>query len=277
MGRPMIEKVYVPLDGSQIADAAIQPGMQLARRARAPLVLMAARWPDARDTTMRSYLDAHVAFLDGPVESWVISDHGAVEAIVEAAAEPGALVCMATHGRGALRAAVLGSVAQAVVREASDPLVLVGPEVDAEWVLADRASIMVGTDGSDGAQAGAFAAAGIARAIEASVELALVIQPVDDPRRGLPGRDRRAIADLTSLRDAVRERGVHVDAVPLYGFNAASLLIDHARERGSSLIGVGSHGRSGVARIALGSVSATIVRNASMPVLAAGPRWADAR
>ena len=151
MGRPMIEKVYVPLDGSQIADAAIQPGMQLARRARAPLVLMAARWPDARDTTMRSYLDAHVAFLDGPVESWVISDHGAVEAIVEAAAEPGALVCMATHdGRGALRAAVLGSVAQAVVREASDPLVLVGPEVDAEWVLADRASIMVGTDGSDG-------------------------------------------------------------------------------------------------------------------------------
>ena len=150
----MIKKVYVPLDGSQIADAAIQPGMQLARRASAPLVLMAARWPDARDTTMRSYLDAHVAFLDAPVESWVISDHGPVEAIVEAAAEPGALVCMATHGRGALRAAVLGSVAQSVVREANGPLVLVGPEVDAEWVLADRASIMVGTDGSDAAQAG---------------------------------------------------------------------------------------------------------------------------
>ena len=224
----MIKKVYVPLDGSHIADAAIQPGMQLARRASTPLVLMAARWPDARDTTMRNYLDAHVAFLDGPVESWVISDYGPVEAIVEAAAEPGALVCMATHGRGALRAAVLGSVAQSVIREASGPLVLVGPEVDGEWMLADGASIMVATDGSDGARAGAFAAAGIARAIEASVELVLVIPPVDDPRRGLPGRDRRAIADLASLRDTVRERGVHVDAVPLDGFNAASVLVNHA-------------------------------------------------
>ena len=37
VGGPMIKKVYVPLDGSQIADAAIQPGVQLARRARVPL------------------------------------------------------------------------------------------------------------------------------------------------------------------------------------------------------------------------------------------------
>ena len=86
-----------------------------------------------------------------------------------------------------------------------------------------------------------------------------------------------AIADLASLRDAVRERGVHVDAVPLDGFNAASVLVNHARERGSSLIGVGSYGRSGVLRVALGSVSAAIVRNAPMPVVVAGPRWADAR
>jgi nucleotide-binding universal stress UspA family protein len=272
----MIKKVYVPLDGSQIADAAIQPGVQLARRAGAPLVLMAARWPDARDTMMRSYLDAHVAFLGGPVESWVISDHGPVEAIVEAAAEPGALVCMATHGRGALRAAVLGSVARAVVREARSSLVLVGPKVDGGWLLADRASIMVGTDGSDGALAAAFAAAGIARAIEASVELALVIPPVDNVRRGLPRRDRRAIADLAALRDAVRERGVHVDAWPLHGFNAASELVNRVRERGSSLIGVGSHGRSGVPRIVLGSVSEAVVRNASVPVIIAGPRWAHA-
>jgi nucleotide-binding universal stress UspA family protein len=272
----MIKKVYVPLDGTQIAETAIQPGVQLARRASAPLVLMAARWPDTLDMTMRSYLDAHVAFLDGSVESWVISEHDPVEAIVEAAAEPGALVCMATHSRGALRAAVLGSVAQAVVREAKSSFVLVGPAVDTGWMLADRASITVGTDGSDGAQAAAFAAAGLARAIGASVELALVIPPVDNARRGLPGRDRRAIADLASLRDAVRERGVHVNAVPLQGYNAASTLVDHAQKRGSSLMGVGSHSRSGVPRIALGSVSETVVRNASMPVLVAGPRWVDA-
>ena len=79
------------------------------------------------------------------------------------------------------------------------------------------------------------------------------------------------------MRDTVRERGVHVDAVPLDGFNAAPVLVNHTRERGSSLIGVGSHGRSGVPRIALGSVSAAIVRNASVPVLVAGPRWVDAR
>ena len=78
------------------------------------------------------------------------------------------------------------------------------------------ASIMVGTDGSEGVRAGAFA-------------------------------------------------------------GAASVLVNRARERGGSLIDVGSHGRSGVPRIALGSVAVAIVRNASAPVLVAGPRWVDAR
>ena len=60
---------------------------------------------------MRSFLDARAAFLDGPAGTWSILDRGTVEAILLAANEPDALVCMATGGRGASREAVLGSLA----------------------------------------------------------------------------------------------------------------------------------------------------------------------
>ena len=143
----MVKTVYVPLDGSDVADAAIRPGVQLALRTGANLVLMAARWPGARESMMRSYLDAHVAFLDGPIDSWVIVDKEPADAIAEVSAEPGALVCMATHGRGALRATVLGSVAEAVVRSSTGTLVLVGPHVEgAGRSGSTRRSSSVSTD-----------------------------------------------------------------------------------------------------------------------------------
>lgn len=268
----MITTVYVPLDGSEVADGAIAPALELARRAGAELALLAARWPDARESTMRNYLDARAAFVDGPVDACVIADQAPAEAIVEAGAEPGALVCMATRGRGALRAALLGSVAEAVVRSARGATVLVGPAHDQSWNVPEHPSILVGVDGSDGARSAALAAALVASAIGASVELAAVLVPAGDGR----GRhEDDTLADLSTLATEVRERGVHATTTPLDGFDTAPLLDLHARERGSTLLALGSHGRSGVSRVALGSVAFATIRRSARPVLLTGPCWAE--
>jgi nucleotide-binding universal stress UspA family protein len=273
----MIKKVYVPLDGSEIAAAAIQPGALLASRAGAPLVLLAARWPGESESTMRSYLDAHVAFLDGPVDAWVISDKEPVDAISGVSAEPGAIVCMATRGRGSFRAALLGSVAEGVVRSATGTLALVGPSFDPTWKLADHPSILVGTDGRDASRAAAFAACEVAEALDASVELVHVFEPMDQGRTGVPTRTERGISRLATLAEELEARGVEVTARPLDGFDPASLLQRRARERDSSLLALGSHGRSGVSRVALGSVAFKVVRHAPLPVLLAGPNWTESR
>jgi nucleotide-binding universal stress UspA family protein len=224
---------------------------------------------------MRSSLDAHVAFLDDPVDAWVVSDRDPVEAITEVSAEPGSLVCMATRGRGSLRAALLGSVAEAVVRASQGTLVLVGPNVDRGWTLPEHPSILVGIDGPDGARAAALAAADVAEALAARVDLVHVCDPVEADRGARSRRVERGISTLGSLEDELRARGIDVTAQPLDGFDAAALLQLYARERASSLLALSSHSRSGVSRMALGSVAFKVVRHASLPVLLTGPEWVE--
>jgi nucleotide-binding universal stress UspA family protein len=58
----------------------------------------------------------------------VVVGTGAAEAIVvEAQALKGAVIALATHGRGGLRRAVLGSIADRVIRGASCPVLVCRP------------------------------------------------------------------------------------------------------------------------------------------------------
>lgn len=51
------------------------------------------------------------------------------------------------------------------------------------------------------------------------------------------------------------------------GINAAPAILSYAEEHGIDLIVMGSHGRRGFRRLVLGSVTAEVVRHASVPVL----------
>lgn len=50
--------------------------------------------------------------------------------------------------------------------------------------------------------------------------------------------------------------------------DAAAAVVGFAHETGAELLVVGTKGRSGLARLALGSVAERVVRNAPCPVLA---------
>jgi nucleotide-binding universal stress UspA family protein len=49
----------------------------------------------------------------------------------------------------------------------------------------------------------------------------------------------------------------------------ASGIVEAAKTEGADLIVVGSHGRSGIARLMLGSVAAKVVAESTVPVLVA--------
>ena len=265
-----MKTVYVPLDGSERAEAALGAAAPFAARIGAELVLLSAHWPNADIETARNYLDVRAAFLEQPARTWLVLDRDPVDAIVLAACERDAVVCMATRGRGALRTAVLGSVAEEVVRTSPTPLVLVGPRFESTWELGASPLVLAGLDGSRLSRAAALAAGDLALEMGASVRVVEVLRPSDVITVGsFPTADADVLKEVEAK---LLSRGVSAEHAFIDGFDAADALVQDAGERHASFISLASHGRSGLSRTALGSVSTSTVRKAPCPVLVAGPK-----
>jgi nucleotide-binding universal stress UspA family protein len=63
---------------------------------------------------------------------------------------------------------------------------------------------------------------------------------------------------------------VHIDV--RVAERVASAILDAAREQHIDLIAIATHGRSGLARLLLGSVADKVVRGATLPVLLYRPQ-----
>jgi nucleotide-binding universal stress UspA family protein len=264
-----IKTVYVPLDGSERAETALVPAAALAARANAALVLMTTRWPHDGPDTPRNYLDVRAGFLDQAARTWLILDRDPSDAILLAAEASEALVCMATHGRGGLRQAVLGSVAESVVRRARTPLVLVGPDFDPHWELTDSPLVVAGVDGSAASRAVAIAAGRLVLDVGGRVCVEEVLQPSE-----FITTSRATAADvavLEEITDDLARRGVSTTHILRDGFDAADTLVHDVAEQRAQFLAVASHGRSGLARAVLGSVTARAVRHVPCPLLVTGP------
>jgi nucleotide-binding universal stress UspA family protein len=74
---------------------------------------------------------------------------------------------------------------------------------------------------------------------------------------------------LECARTAVQQQGITPECVLLesMGGRAADLIVAQANEWGAELIVMGTHGRRGLARVAMGSDAEEVVRSASVPVL----------
>lgn len=88
-------------------------------------------------------------------------------------------------------------------------------------------------------------------------ELGANVNPSDDVRQ----TEREKLAELVEPDSNVRIEPITVDGM------AALEILRVARERHADLIVVGSHGRSGLGRVLMGSVAEEISRNAPCPVL----------
>lgn len=124
----MHSKVLVPLDGSKIAEVALDQARKMANEG-VELRLLQARRKTAGDEDPVDYLSKLCEELtsDGIKASSSVVDEGPVEAILSAAdAEAADLIVMTSRGRSGVRRLVLGSVAEEVVRKAPCPVLVLG-------------------------------------------------------------------------------------------------------------------------------------------------------
>lgn len=139
--------------------------------------------------------------------------------------------------------------------------------------------ILVATDFSEASEAALIAARRYARAFEARVTVANVFDPmplspaVSYPTQIWTGANFGAQIEQETrkLLDEARTKwfvDVDVEALPIRHTSASTALCDAADDREADLIIVGTHGRTGMTRLLLGSVAEQVVRHAHVPVLA---------
>jgi universal stress protein A len=81
------------------------------------------------------------------------------------------------------------------------------------------------------------------------------------------GSRQAAQRQLARLVQAARKAGVRAEALTVDGAPSADRIVRAARARRVDLLVLGTHGRTGLSRLVLGSVAARVVATAPCPVL----------
>ncbi len=207
-----------------------------------------------------------------------LEDGVPAERILAAANEEQAdVVIVGTHGRAGLQRAILGSVADRLVRQAPCPVLTVHP------TLGDKPGgkirrICYATDFSPTARAAWPWVVSIASAADAEIDLVHVtFSPVPDRHLSAEALGRMAqTLDEQGRLEVQRflERspfpGDRINVRLSHG-DPGEQIVHQAQARSADLIVMGTHGRSGVVRWMLGSVAHHVIQAAACPVLTVAP------
>ncbi|MFA5565258.1 MAG: universal stress protein [Acidimicrobiia bacterium] len=262
----MFDEVIVPIDGSDWADRSLLPAVQVARLHQARLVLMQAAHPDLAAHAEQELADRALQSRFEDPKLVVDTMRGPVAALAELVQNPRSLVCMTTHGRSGLGRVLFGSVAEEALREVDAPFLLVGPKT---YLLGGVAGpVLVGLDGSKRAEAILPAALSWARTSQSPLWLVSVVTRGDATALAQHGEDIDEGAYLERLASHLAPEDVDVQWEVLRGEDPATALVDFATEANMRVIALATHGRSGLARVAMGSIATRTVHNHSGFVLA---------
>ena len=233
------------------------------------------------------YLNSVLSKTAGMEITCAAHEGNAVSHIIdEADKSPASLIAMSTHGRSGITRWVMGSVTDRVLHSTKNPMLIVrGNQVGEPDTNLE--TIIVPVDGSSLSEQVIPDVAALAKAMNLKVTLLRVVATAEEfsaqtgyqRLEGVVGlhfpsfeemakeAGDQALVYLQGLEEKLREQGVaSVDHRIVRGA-AASVIMDVAQETPDSLVAMTTHGRSGPARWAMGSVTDRVVRHSGDPVL----------
>jgi nucleotide-binding universal stress UspA family protein len=290
--------VVVPLDGSPLARLALAPAQALAGRIGAELVLVHVTTPDPgtappdreasavpvwlqeeKNALRRAERQArHMVVTGEPTQA-----DGIVAAVTQTGAE---LIVMATHSRTGRQRALVGGVADGLVRSSPVPILLVPPRpgsrvstgIGGRQPVADDGAtvpcrLLVPLDGSPAAEAAVAPAARLARALGAEIGLLRVVPETYlllGPDRGAQSTMPAAayLARVASGLDAigVDRRWVRTIVRVADRERIAETLLDEATRDRASMLVLAADARPG-SDLLFGRVAAAAIAAATLPLL----------
>ncbi|HEY5998186.1 MAG TPA: universal stress protein [bacterium] len=283
------QKVLVAVDGSEAGTNALRQACRLSAGSPWPPTVMTA-YPRLKDTEVevisgREDIGAALraeatkvleraraaAEEDGFTLSWSKAVEGSpFEAIVETAlAGRYDLIVVGRRGRTRLERAFMGSVTARVIGYADTDVLVVPRDAELAW---DR--VLVPTDGSRHSRAAVERAVDLASHYRAALDVVSVVDAADEfqfaetpanLRQLLAAHAHQAVdsAVATAAAGGIKAEGFVAEGA------AHAAIAGLVRERGTTVVVMGSHGRGGLRRLLMGSVAEKVIGAVSCPTLVA--------
>jgi nucleotide-binding universal stress UspA family protein len=286
--------ILVPLDGSSDAERALPFARVIASAAGARLLLLRVVDASAEaDHVTASESVQPVAEAEGylrrlatspadvPAKWLVLRDEPAARIAEEARQRDVGLVVMSTRWRDGLASLTDHSIAADVLRHVATPLLVVPRHCAADWSRQPPARVVVAVDGSELANAALLPAADLARVFGAELRLIGVVVPsAYVPVEGYPnpiagstrgGEGSLAERYLYRLAADLPDDDLATGVEAAEGEDPASTIVEVAGGTPADAIALATHGRTGLARLLLGSTANRVVDRAAVPVLLVRP------
>jgi nucleotide-binding universal stress UspA family protein len=284
----MYDTILVPTDGSDAASAAAEGAIAIARRFNATLysihVLNLGDLPpgvnevaQVSDDLVRHAEELVATVVDLATDAGlnaraevVEADEPVHEVLVDYARDHDVdCIVMGTHGRTGLTQLALGSTVERTLRASPVPVIAVHEDggLDPEF-----GRILVPIDGSDAARAAADLAIDLATETDAAlhivhvVDIGQIAHEVDsgDILDTSEDAGQQAVDEIVDRAKAADMRSV--EASVLSGPTSRAI-VNYATDRDIDCIVMGTHGRTGVDRLLVGSVTERVIGLTTLPVI----------
>lgn len=295
----MYSKLLVPLDGSQSSEAILPYARFVSKALSLPVELLQVtglgavsalpyprfgRFFAAGEADMKKrskdYLESvGQSFSKSSIINYSVESGDPTEIILaKAAAQSGTLIAMSTRARSDFQRWVLGSVADEILHTAANPLLLV--KATAESTSSQEATIeaiLVPLDGSSLAETALPHVVALAQETKLGVVLLLVYTNAQKDYIAaayMPGPQQAALSSkqgakcyLERKAQELRSEGLEKVSWLMLEGDAPREIVKIARQMTNNLVAMSTHGRAGITRWVLGSVTDHTVRHCGDPVM----------
>lgn len=277
---PRLEKLLLSTDGSEFSEGAIREAISMAKKCSSKLFAVSVVETNPEYETLAPQLvekeiDKAKSLLQSikeraskegvDCETVVRQGEDSFRYIVEEASKNSAeIIIMGRRGRTGLKRLVMGSVTAKVIGHASCDVLVVPKDARVELK-----NILVATDGSRYSEKAAIKAIGIAKRSGSHLTVVSVvpsesISPLDivhsEMRRELIAEKEQKAAQchIDGIRGLAEKEGVGIASLILEG-RPYEAIVNTAEEKRIDLIVIGSHGKTGLEKLLMGSVAERVI------------------
>jgi nucleotide-binding universal stress UspA family protein len=287
----MAHIALIPLDGTELSESAFAM-LPLVKKLNIDTVRLVSVWKSGDEESEsgreqheldevtakgRAHLEAYLERKAGAVREAglgveAIVRHGTPAEEILACTDDVDMIVVATHGRTGIARFWLGSTADKVIKEAACPVLVIGPNVDVDLVNYNLNRVLVPLDGSPAGEQALTLAVWIGDQMNAELDIVRVLSLTNvtyDPGMGMySGELITAMEDSVKayLQEVAGKLGSRKATTTMMIGSPGEALLERQKESPCGLVVATTHGRTGVKRAALGSVSDRLLHG-SAPVL----------